>query len=72
MKKAIFKSLAFLFIFVLLFLYFNDPPTGEKCLHGHATAIIGNQKLGYWVTVSATALAFNRFCTLILNPFTLC
>ena len=30
MKKAIFKSLAFLFIFVLLFLYFNDPPTGEK------------------------------------------
>ena len=30
MKKAIFKSLAFLFIFVSLFLYFNDPPTGEK------------------------------------------
>ena len=30
MKKAIFKSLAILFIFVLLFLYFSDPPTGEK------------------------------------------
>lgn len=32
----------------------DDPE--DLCLHGHATAIIGNQKLEYWVTVSATAL----------------
>ena len=32
----------------------NDPE--DLCLHGYATAIIGNQKLEYWVTVSATAL----------------
>ena len=43
MKKAIFKSLAFLFIFVLLFLYFNDPPTGEKYITGQTRYLIGFQ-----------------------------